>query len=144
MNYNENLAYDEPFYQYDGVKVVSPESIGLSATFGNANVLAIFLLSPPSIDSTIVFVDSSKVIVDETIEISTASFLSMEVLDEQPFSYIAFSVEEDSTLATAEIEKVHATSSSVVVSVSTGEGDRNVTTKLEKEYAASSTSTIEY
>lgn len=144
MIYNENLAYGEPSYQYDGIRVVSPESIGLSNTFDNANVLAIFLLSPPSIDSTIVFVDSSKVIVDETIEISTASFLSMEVLDEQPFSYIAFSVGEDSALVTAEIEKVHATSSSVVVSVSTGEGDRNVTTELEKEYAASSTSTIEY
>ena len=115
MNYNENLAYDEPSYQYDGVRVVSPESIGLSNTFNNAKILAVFLLKPPSINSTIVFVDSSKVIVDETIEISTASFLSMEVIDEEPFSYIAFSVEEDDTLATTEVEKVYASSSTVTI-----------------------------
>lgn len=116
MNYNENLAYDEPSYQYDGVKVVSPESIGLSTTFNNAKVLAVFLLKPQSINSTIVFVESSKVIVDETIEIySTTSSLSMEVIDEQPFSYIAFSIEEDDVFATTEVEKIYASASTVTI-----------------------------
>lgn len=116
MNYNENLAYDEPSYQYDGVRVVSPESIGLSNTFDNAKILAVFLLKPPSINSTIVFVESSKVVVDETIEIySTSSSLSMEVIDEEPFSYIAFSVEEDDAFATTEVQKVYASGSTVTI-----------------------------
>lgn len=117
MNYNENLAYNEPFYQYDGVRVVSPESIGLSTTFNNAKVLAVFLLKPQSINSTIVFVESSKVVfLDGAIEIySTTSSLSMEVIEEQPFGYIAFSVEEDDVFATTEVKKVYASSSTVTI-----------------------------
>ena len=63
MKYDGDIAYNQAHFNYDGVYVVSPQSFGLTNNFGGLKVLSVILLSPPSINSTLVFVDSHNVVV---------------------------------------------------------------------------------
>ena len=62
MLYNGDIAYDQVHFNYSGVYVVSPESFGISTNFGGLKVLGVLVISPPSVDSTLVFVNSHSVI----------------------------------------------------------------------------------
>lgn len=62
MKYDGDIAYNQAHFNYDGVYVISPESFGLSTNFGGLNVLGVILISPPSIQSTLVFVDNHSVV----------------------------------------------------------------------------------
>ena len=62
MKYNGDIAYNQAHFNYDGVYVISPQSFGISQNFGDLKVLSVILISPPSINSTLVFVDSHNVI----------------------------------------------------------------------------------
>ena len=62
MKYDGDIAYNQAHFNYDGVYVVSPESFGLSNNFGGLNILSVILISPPSIESTLVFVSNHSVV----------------------------------------------------------------------------------
>lgn len=81
MKYDGDIAYNQAHFNYDGVYVVSPESFGISQNFGGLNVLSVILISPPSINSTLVFVDTHSVtspsgIIDNSETSSSISFIS--------------------------------------------------------------------
>ena len=81
MKYDGDIAYNQAHFNYDGVYVVSPESFGLSPNFGGLNVLSVIVITPPSIDSTLVFVDSHSVvspsgIIENSETSSSISFIS--------------------------------------------------------------------
>lgn len=107
MIYDDLITYNEQYFRYDGVKVVTPESIGLSNYFGSFKLSAVFLLRPLSIDSTLVFVDSSKIIVDYGSEIvtTTSATLSFENLNGE--GIIAFNVLEDEAYALTQAETIY-------------------------------------
>lgn len=106
MRYSEVITYDEPYFRYDGVKVVSPETIGLSNNFGDAKLLAAFIIHPDAIDSTLVFVDTSKIIVQTGSEVITTTTGTMEFFDPTAEGFMVFSVESDSAFALSEAETI--------------------------------------
>jgi len=67
MIYNGNIEYNQNYFQYDGIYVVSPESFNIPINFGNLNLLKVLVISPASIDSTLVFVSSPNVIIPSGI-----------------------------------------------------------------------------
>lgn len=81
MQYDGDIAYNQAHFNYDGVYVVSPESFGLTQNFGGLNVLNVIVITPPSIDSTLVFVDSHTIlspsgIIENSETSSSISFIS--------------------------------------------------------------------
>ena len=81
MQYDGDIAYNQAHFNYDGVYVVSPESFGLTQNFGGLNVLNVIVIAPPSIDSTLVFVDSHTIlspsgIIENSETSSSISFIS--------------------------------------------------------------------
>ena len=81
MQYDGDIAYNQAHFNYDGVYVVSPESFGLTQNFGGLNVLSVIVITPPSIDSTLVFVDSHTIlspsgIIENSETSSSISFIS--------------------------------------------------------------------
>lgn len=81
MKYDGDIAYNQAHFNYDGVYVVSPESFGLTQNFGGLNVLSVIVITPPSIDSTLVFVDSHTIlspsgIIENSETSSSISFIS--------------------------------------------------------------------
>ena len=77
MKYDGDIAYNQAHFNYNGVYVVSPESFGLTSNFGGLKVLGVIVISPPSIDSTLVFVDSHSVITPSGIIENTETSSSM-------------------------------------------------------------------
>jgi hypothetical protein len=77
MKYDGDIAYNQANFNYNGVYVVSPESFGLTNNFGGLKVLGVIVISPPSIDSTLVFVDSHSVITPSGIIENTETSSSM-------------------------------------------------------------------
>lgn len=63
MKYDGDIAYNEQYYQYDGLYAVSPQAFGLTPTFGNLKLLKVIVLKPPSITSTLVFVPSPSLLI---------------------------------------------------------------------------------
>jgi hypothetical protein len=107
MIYNEILSYNEPSFRYDGVRVVTPESIGLSNTFGNSKVLAAFLISPISIDTSIIFVGINKVILPSDSEVVTTTSATISFEDPDASGYIAFNVLEEEAEAILQAETIY-------------------------------------
>ena len=83
MLYNGDIAYDQVHFNYSGVYVVSPESFGISTNFGGLKVLGALVISPPSVDSTLVFVGSHSVITPSGIidNTETSSYMSFAMFD---------------------------------------------------------------
>jgi hypothetical protein len=132
MTYNGNIAYNEQHYQYNGIYVISPDSFFVSPNFGNLKVLTVLLISPPSIQSTLVFVGidqviSSTGILENSETTSTISFFSfdeygfMEVSkinadayaiaatnysQDQNQAYIAVSIDKDMAYAVSTAESI--------------------------------------
>lgn len=83
MKYDGDIAYNQAHFNYNGVYVVSPESFGITSNFGGLKVLGVIVISPPSIDSTLVFVDSHSVITPSGIieNTETSSFMTFAMFD---------------------------------------------------------------
>lgn len=107
MIYNGDIAYNEPYFQYNGVRVVSPESFGPTAVLNNPKILSVILISPESINSTLVFVSSHQVvssagIVDIT---DSTSYMSFSTLNNQE-GFIVFNVLDDEAFAISQAETI--------------------------------------
>lgn len=107
MIYDESLSYNEPYFQYDGIRIVSPQSISPTFALDNPKVLAVLLVSPPSIDSTLVFIDTHKIVIPSgIIEVTdSSSSMSFSTLNNQE-GYIVFSVLEDEAFALAQAQTI--------------------------------------
>ena len=83
MKYDGDIAYNQAHFNYDGVYVVSPESFGLSNNFGGLNILSVILISPPSIESTLVFVSNHSVVTPSGIieNTDTTSSITFAMFD---------------------------------------------------------------
>ena len=83
MLYNGDIAYNQDHFNYSGVYVVSPESFGISTNFGGLKVLGVLVISPPSVDSTLVFVNSHSVITPSGIieNTETSSYMTFAMFD---------------------------------------------------------------
>jgi hypothetical protein len=77
MKYDGDITYNQAHFNYNGVYVVSPESFGLTSNFGGLKVLGVIVISPPSVNSTLVFVDSHSVITPSGIIENTETSSSM-------------------------------------------------------------------
>lgn len=107
MIYNGDIAYNEPYFQYNGIRVVSPESFGPTAVLNNPKILSVILISPESINSTLVFVSSHQVISSAGIVDITdsTSYMSFSTLNNQE-GFIVFNVLEDEAFAIAQAETI--------------------------------------
>ena len=83
MKYDGDIAYNQAHFNYNGVYVVSPESFGVTSNLGGLKVLGVIVISPPSIDSTLVFVNSHSVITPSGIieNTETSSFMTFAMFD---------------------------------------------------------------
>jgi hypothetical protein len=105
MLYNELIEYDEPYFQYNGVRIVEPNTFGPTSVISNLDIRKVVLLHPESITSTLIFVAANKVIVGtgkEQVTQSTAS-LTFETYDS---GYIAFNVEKREAFAVSSAETI--------------------------------------
>lgn len=107
MIYSGDIAYNEPYFQYNGIRVVSPESFGPTAVLNNPKILSVILISPESINSTLVFVSSHQVISSAGIVDITdsTSYMSFSTLNNQE-GFIVFNVLEDEAFAIAQAETI--------------------------------------
>lgn len=107
MIYNGEINYNEPYFQYNGIRVVAPESFGPTAVLNNPKILGVLLIAPESINSTLVFVSiheiiSSTGIVDITDSTSSMSFSTLNNQE----GFIVFSVLEDEAFAISQAETI--------------------------------------
>jgi hypothetical protein len=107
MIYSGDINYNEPYFQYNGVRIVSPESFGPTAILNNPKVLSVILIAPESIDSTLVFVNTHQIIyssgaVDVT---NSTSSMSFSTLNNQE-GFIVFSVLQDEAFAISQAETI--------------------------------------
>jgi hypothetical protein len=98
MLYNEAVTYNEPYFQYNGVRIVEPGSFGPTSVVTDFKVLKVILLSPETIGSTLVFVDATKVIISTGVVDNTISPSSM-TFETYDSGYIAFSVLDEEAYA---------------------------------------------
>jgi IMP cyclohydrolase len=105
MLYNEGITYSEPYFQYNGVRVVEPSSFGPTANITDFKILQVIILYPESIDSTLVFIGADKVIIGSGQEQVTESTAIMS-FDTYNSGYIAFSVNEEEAYAIASAETI--------------------------------------
>ena len=92
MFYDDIITYDQPYFRYDGVRLVEPSEINVGPQFGEANVLLAFLIDPLSIDTSVVFVDSSKIIFTDFDEEVTNTSAVISVVGVSGSGVIAFNV----------------------------------------------------
>jgi hypothetical protein len=100
MKYDGDIAYNQAHFNYDGVYVVSPESFGITSNFGGLNVLSVLVISPPSINSTLVFLDTTTVVVpsgiidnsETTSSITLVSFTDFGIMEIEKISEDAFAL----------------------------------------------------
>jgi len=105
MQYNEGVTYDEPYFQYNGVRVVEPSTFGPTASISNIDIRKVVILHPESLTSKLVFIGVDKVIIvtgQEQVTESTA-VMTFETFDS---GYIAFSVEEREAYAISSAETI--------------------------------------
>ena len=133
MKYDGDIAYNQAHFNYNGVYVVSPSNFGISSNFGGLKVLGVLLISPPSIASTLVFINTHNVISltgiiensETTSSMSFSSFSgygSMEInnINENAYAisqsesspetnvgYIAVSVDKSMSYAVATAESIN-------------------------------------
>ena len=83
MLYNGDIAYNQAHFNYSGVYVVSPQSFGITTNFGGLKVLGVIVISPPSVDSTLVFAGSHSVITPSGVidNTETSSFMTFAMFD---------------------------------------------------------------
>lgn len=107
MIYDEAVSYNEPHFQYNGVRIVSPASFDPTFAINNPKVLAVIVIAPQSIDSTLTFVSTHQVVIPSgVIEVTeSSSFMSFSTLNNQE-GYIVFSVLEDDAFALAQAETI--------------------------------------
>jgi len=84
MKYDGDIAYNQEDFQYNGIYVISPQNFGISPNFGGLKVLNVLLISPPSIQSTLVFVNNHNIISSTGIleDSETTSTISFYAFDE--------------------------------------------------------------
>jgi hypothetical protein len=83
MKYDGDIEYNQAHFQYNGIYLISPNSFNIPGNFGGLKVLSVLLISPPSIQSTLVFVNnhniiSSTGILENSETTSTISFFSFD------------------------------------------------------------------
>jgi hypothetical protein len=83
MKYDGDIEYNQAHFQYNGIYLISPNSFSIPTNFGGLKVLSVLLISPPSIQSTIVFVNnhniiSSTGILENSETTSSISFYSFD------------------------------------------------------------------
>lgn len=107
MIYDESLSYNEPHFQYNGVRIVSPQSISPSFAINNPKVLAVLLIAPQSIESTLVFVSTHQIVIPSgVIEVSdSTSSISFSTLNNQE-GFIVFSVLDEEAFALTQAETI--------------------------------------
>ena len=106
MLYNEGVTYNEPYFRYDGVRVVEPQSFGPTSLITDIKILKVVLLSPETIGSKLVFEDPARVIVSTGQESVTEStgYISIETYES---GYIVFNVEDEDAFAVASAETIY-------------------------------------
>lgn len=100
MKYDGDITYNQAHYNYNGIYVVSPQSFNIPQNFGGLNLLSVLLISPPSITSTLVFVDTTNVVVpsgiidnsETTSSISVVSFTDFGIMEIEKISESAFAL----------------------------------------------------
>jgi hypothetical protein len=122
MKYDGDIAYNQAHFNYNGVYVVSPESFGLTSNFGGLNVLSVIVISPPSINSTLVFVDSHSVIspsgiIDNT---ETSSYMTFAMFDGYGSSEITKINADAYAISTLNSEEIYS-SGYIAVSINKNE-----------------------
>jgi len=83
MLYNGDITYGQDHFNYSGVYVVSPQSFGLTTNFGGLNILGVIVISPPSVDSTLVFVNSHSVVTPSGVieNTETSSYMTFAMFN---------------------------------------------------------------
>lgn len=107
MIYDEAISYNEPHFQYNGVRIVSPGSFDPTFAISNPKVLAVIILSPSSINSTLTFVNTHQIIIPSgVIEVTdSSSSMSFSTLNNQE-GYIVFSVLDEEAYALSQAETI--------------------------------------
>lgn len=107
MIYNEGLSYNEPLFQYNGIRIVSPNSFGPTALINNPRLLGVIIIAPESINSTLVFISTHKIISSTGIlEITDSnSFISISTLNNQE-GYMIFNVLNQDAYAVTQTESL--------------------------------------
>ena len=132
MLYNGDIAYNQDNFNYSGVYVVSPESFGITTNFGGLKVLGVIVISPPSVDSTLVFVNSHSVITPSGIieNTETSSYMTFAMFDGYGSSEISTINADAYAISSLNSEEIHS-SGYIAVSINKNEA-----------YAISSAETI--
>lgn len=107
MIYAGDISYNEPYFQYNGVRIVAPSSFGPNSVVSNPKVLAVIILRPPGIGSTLVFVDTNKIISSAGfIEITDSnSSMSFSTLNNQE-GFMVFSVADEDAFAITDAQTI--------------------------------------
>lgn len=100
MIYSGDISYNESYFQYNGIRIVSPTSFGPTSTVNNPRLLAVVIVSPESINSTLVFVSTHKIISSTgIIEVTDSnSLMSFSTLNNQE-GYMVFNVLDENGYA---------------------------------------------
>lgn len=113
MIYDGDIAYNEPYFQYNGIRLVSPESFGPTASLNNPKVLGVLLIRPETINSTLVFVNLHEIVSSSGIinVTDSTSSMSFSTLNNQE-GFIVFNVLEDEAFALTQAETIILTENS--------------------------------
>jgi hypothetical protein len=122
MLYNGDIAYNQAHFNYDGVYVVSPQSFGLTSNFGGLNILGVIVISPPSVDSTLVFVNSHSVVTPSGIidNTETSSYMTFAMFDGYGSSEITKINADAYAISTLNSEEIYS-SGYIAVSINKNE-----------------------
>lgn len=107
MIYSGDISYNEPYFQYNGIRIVSPSSFGPTASINNPKLLAVVIISPESINSTLVLVNTHNIIASTgIIEVTDSnSFISFSTLNNQE-GYMIFDVLNQDGYAVTQTESL--------------------------------------
>jgi hypothetical protein len=122
MLYNGDIAYNQAHFNYSGVYVVSPESFGITTNFGGLKVLGVIVISPPSVNSTLVFVNSHSIITPSGVieNTETSSFMTFAMFDGYGSSEITKINADAYAISTLNNEEIHS-SGYIAVSINKNE-----------------------
>ena len=122
MLYNGDIAYNQAHFNYSGVYVVSPESFGITTNFGGLKVLGVIVISPPSVDSTLIFVNSHSIITPSGVieNTETSSFMTFAMFDGYGSSEITKINADAYAISTLNNEEIHS-SGYIAVSINKNE-----------------------
>jgi hypothetical protein len=105
MLYNDIVTYEHPYFRYDGVRLVEPSEIYSGDKFGEASILAAFMVNPVSVETSVVFVPIEKIFYDTGLEQITNTTSSISFSDIDGYGVVAFNVldEEAEIISSAEV-----------------------------------------